>query len=84
MDKFIGMGQGPFNLYEAPQSTTRITILCRDADGTLAKLLEAIKKAGNVGHSFSIVVDPGDEREEKFFWDGDGADSIQDISVNKI
>ncbi len=63
---------------------TRITILAHDPDGTLVKLLQAIKLAGNVGHSFSIVVDPDDEREQKFFWDGDGADSIRDVRVERL
>lgn len=54
-------------------------VTCRDIDGTLRKLLEYIMRNGNGGHSFSIIVDPGDEREEKFFWDGDGNDHIYDV-----
>jgi hypothetical protein len=63
---------------------TTITIKCRDLDHSLENLLKHIQKAGNVGHSFRIVVDP-DYKEEtaEFGWDGDGSDYIQDIKVKK-
>lgn len=54
-------------------------IECRDPDGKLKSLIEYIGKIGNVGHSFSIIVDPDSDNEERFDWDGDGADSIRSI-----
>ena len=55
----------------------KITIICKDYDGTLEKLLQCIKSVGNTGHGFPIVVDDHD----KFYWDGDGSDTIREIKV---
>ena len=53
----------------------KIQIEANDGDGKLSALLNYIKHIGNIGHSFSIVVDPGDrEHEKRFSWDGDGSD----------
>lgn len=58
----------------------QFTIICRDGDSSLLELLEYIKDLGNVGHSFSIVVDPDmKENRKEFGWDGDGSDHIFDI-----
>lgn len=62
------------------KSLKTITISCRDQDDSLVNLLNHIKKTGNAGHSFSIIVDP-DGDNEKFSWDGDGSDYIQNIKV---
>lgn len=46
----------------------------------LIELLNYIKELGNIGHSFTVVVDPGNtDHEKKFEWDGDGADHISNI-----
>jgi hypothetical protein len=58
-----------------------ITITCRDNEDSLENLLRHIQKAGNVGHSFSIIVDPKSKDATTFGWDGDGADRIEDINV---
>jgi hypothetical protein len=51
----------------------------------LQKLLEHIKATGNIGHTFDIIVDPNNkEFEEMFEWDGDGADSIGEITIEKL
>ena len=65
------------------QSLEEITyvVKCKDWDGNLKRLIDYIGENGNTGHSFSIVVDPGDEREKTFGWDGDGTDTI--ISVEE-
>lgn len=63
---------------------TTITVKCVDLDRSLERLLEYIKKNGNGGHSFSIIVDPDSkDRTERFGWDGDGSDCIADIKVEK-
>ena len=66
----------------AREAPSKIEIECYDS-GKLAKLLTYIKRTGNIGHSFDIVVDP-DNKEHKmsFGWDGDGSDSISSIKVN--
>ena len=70
---------------EAATPTVKLTVTARDPEGTLAKLLTHIKKAGNGGHSFTIHVDPGDNQyDQKFYWDGDGADSIVDIKTESL
>ncbi len=51
-----------------------------DEDNQIIKLLDHIKRTAAVGHSFSVVVDPGDsEHEQKFGFDGDGAFRIVEI-----
>lgn len=60
------------------------TICCRDGDNQLLDLINYIAKNGNGGHSFDIVVDSGDkEREQHFFWDGDGSDRIISVVSSK-
>lgn len=55
-------------------------VFCRDQDGTLRRLIEAIGKHGNGGHSYDIVLDPDRKEErESFCWDGDGSDYIKSI-----
>ena len=60
-----------------------ITIKCNDGDNRLENLLNYIKKNGNTGHSFNIVVDPDSDNEESFGWDGDGSDYIEEIKTTK-
>ena len=55
------------------------TVFCRDTEGTLRELIEAIGKHGNGGHSYEIVLDPDCKEKESFFWDGDGSDRINQI-----
>lgn len=56
------------------------TVECVDGDERLKELLTYIAKNGNGGHSFDIVVDPGDKQNERhFFWDGDGSDRINAV-----
>jgi len=58
----------------------RISIVCRDQENSLYKLLEYIRRIGNQGHSFDIVVDPDNsECKQNFSWDGDGSDKIFSI-----
>lgn len=72
-----------FSEWIAQKNDKTITIKCRDHDSTLENLIKYIKSSGNCGHSFAIVVDPDDkEGKKKFFWDGDGSDSILDIKVS--
>lgn len=59
-----------------------ITITCKDNNNTLEKILNSIKSVGNMGHTFSIVIDPDSNEGEKFEWDGDGSDSIQEIKIS--
>ena len=56
------------------------TVECIDSNGRLKELLNYIGTKGNIGHSFDIVVDPGDKQNERhFFWDGDGPDKIKAV-----
>ena len=60
----------------------QIIIDCWDQEGSLQKLLECIRDNASSGHSFNIVVDPGDpEREKTFGIDGDGTDHIYAIDI---
>lgn len=45
--------------------------------------IQHVQETGAIGHSFSVVVDPGDSEHEKSFgFDGDGADRILSAKVN--
>jgi hypothetical protein len=59
-----------------------------DASGAdiLIKMLNHIKSIGNIGHSFTIMVDPDGDKEYKkpFGWDGDGSMRIYDIKDEEI
>lgn len=54
-------------------------IFCNDGDRNIPRLINAIKKHGNGGHSFGIVVDEGATDAETIGWDGDGSDRIDSI-----
>jgi hypothetical protein len=69
--------------WKKDKNTKTITITCRDSEDTLEELLEYIKKVGNMGHTFMIVVDPDAKGGKKFEWDGDGSDAIFDIKTEK-
>jgi hypothetical protein len=71
-----------FNEWSRGPTTKTITITCRDQDNTLEELLTYIKKVGNMGHTFNIVVDPEEKGGKKFEWDGDGSDAIFEIEAN--
>ena len=60
--------------------TGSVTIISTgDAPETIRKMFEHIKKLANVGHSFTIIVDPDGDESETFYIDGDGADYIKEI-----
>ena len=53
-----------------------------DSEGNIQDLIETIKDYTQMGHSFEVVIDPGDSDYEKSFYiDGDGSDKIGDIEV---
>jgi hypothetical protein len=55
-----------------------ITIKVNGDDGSLRRMLEYIAKQCAIGHSFTVVVDPGDrEYEKEFGFDGDGAARLE-------
>lgn len=70
-----------FIIKEGPIPDSRITIeYVGDESNGLVDLLDYIKKQAGIGHSFSVVVDPGDsEYERKFGFDGDGSFRIARI-----
>ena len=68
----------------------KITIIAKDSENTIVDLLNSIKRIGNGGHGFEIEMDKdlASEREESgiktnFYWDGDGGDQIESISVEE-
>ena len=71
-------------LNEEKMETERIIIDVRKGTGKhLADMLEYIKSTGNIGHSFSIIIDPeGDDFKKTFEWDGDGQDYIDSIKLD--
>jgi hypothetical protein len=60
-----------------------ISIKLRDPDKSLARLLAYIKDTSGIGHSFNVVVDPGDPDYEKSFGiDGDGSFQMFEIEAS--
>jgi len=64
---------------ESDDGFDTITIKCRDREGVIKKLIQYCGDIGNVGHSFSIVVDPGSDTEKSFGWDGDGSTYLKSV-----
>ena len=61
-----------------------LQIECCDPDGELKRLLDCIKQYTLIGHTFQVVVDPGDsEYEKKFLLDGDGSCRVQEVKFEK-
>lgn len=64
----------------------KYTIIADD-DGTLERILDHLKYNGDIGHSYSIVLDPDATEEEGKItvgWDGDGADKIMSIKIEPM
>ena len=60
-----------------------ITIILRDPDYQLARMLDYIMGIANIGHSYEVVVDPeSSEYRKSFFIDGDGIFFIKKIIMN--
>jgi len=54
-----------------------------NGDFNWSAFLQHVKETSETGHSFSIVVDPGDSEYEKSFgFDGDGADRIVSAKID--
>ena len=70
------------NLSEKYKDVKIYTIRLVDPDDAFLSFLNYIKPTANSGHSFPIVVDPGDPGYEKdFYLDGDGSFHIFDLTV---
>ena len=60
-------------------------LVVNDSEGSIRKLIETIQDYTQMGHSFEVVIDPGDSDYEKSFYiDGDGSDKIEDIDIEEI
>jgi hypothetical protein len=58
-----------------------IIITAYDDEDSLYRLLGYINDLANIGHSFTIRVDPGNpDYEKNFYIDGDGSDRIVNIT----
>jgi hypothetical protein len=65
----------------------KIIIIGKGTDGMnhLSDMIKYIGEIGNTGHSFDILVDPDVKDYSKLFaWDGDGADYIDTVKIEKI
>ena len=59
-------------------------VTCFDQEGELKKIIECIGACGNMGHGFSVIVDPDEPEglaQRKFYWDGDGADYLHSVKT---
>jgi hypothetical protein len=65
------------------EELNEITVLLRDPDNQLVKMIDYIMHNANIGHSFETIVDPDDrERKKSFSMDGDGSFYIQEVKYN--
>lgn len=74
---------------KAPKLTSkyqkRLILTIHDRDKQIEGLIRRIQEAAGWGHGFPVVVDPDDkEYKRSFYIDGDGSDSILDISVEEF
>lgn len=73
------------NLEKSWRTKKKMTIDYSDDEDNLLKIIEAIKKCGNGGHSFIVVIDPDLSKTDggniKIGWDGDGGCNISEIKV---
>jgi len=53
-----------------------------DGKYSVVKILDYLRRMGDIGHSHSVVLDPEGDDTTKVGWDGDGADRISDLKVN--
>jgi hypothetical protein len=60
-------------------TNTTITVVAYDPDDTIKKFMEYVGELGGIGHGFGV-----EDKENDFetFWDGDGSDYIESITVN--
>lgn len=59
------------------RENAEVTIKINDPEGNIMELLKTVSDYSRMGHSFRVVVDPGDKEREKQFWiDGDGSDKL--------
>lgn len=69
--------------FSYPDREQKVTFRANDADNTLMRLIEKLKKHSDPGHSFSVVVDPdvkqADGGNKSFGMDGDGSFRIKEI-----
>ena len=69
---------------ETLDNSKKIILITRDPDKNIEKLLDCIKSYSSAGHSFPVIVDPKDnEMKQEFYIDGDGADSILEITIEQ-
>lgn len=67
------------------ESEKYITLVVRDSEGSIRKMLDYISSLAKRGHSFPVEVDPHDsENKQSFFIDGDGVDSILSITEEEF
>ena len=73
---------------EGVKNTHKITIDLRDPDNQMSLFLEKIKKHAGPGHSFSVIVDPDESKEnggsESYYFDGDGSFYIDKLNVEEL
>ena len=72
---------------EAAEAAERVLTVVFDGNGdgadSISKMLAYIGKIASGGHSFGIVVDPGDSDYEKSFgFDGDGSDRVLSVELD--
>ena len=62
----------------------KVSMTIRDNEQQIQGLLEVIESYTQMGHSFSVVVDPDNsDYEKKFYIDGDGSDRLDDLQIGE-
>lgn len=73
---------GAQNLRETKDEDVTYQFQVRDREGHIKDLITYLAQTANIGHSFSVVVDPDNSEYTKTFYiDGDGSDYIGEVQV---
>ena len=63
-------------------ASQKIELEVDDSESSFVRMLSHIKRVAGGGHSFEVVVDPGEDDEKSFGVDGDGNQHIRSIKVD--
>lgn len=77
--------ESTFNKNGYPDDAVEVTIVCSKdaADESIVPLINHMANIGNVGHSYSIIVDPeNSDTKKQFGFDGDGNHKIHDVLLD--
>lgn len=83
IDQGLAMTDGKLEKGDKKTDTQKIELIVGDPENNILDLLKYIQSLAGIGHTFDVLIDPGDEYEKKFEIDGDGSDHIRTIFLSE-